>query len=151
MLENYKELKENFESRLNSSELSKIFKIKLGNFELDYAELIVEHSALISNPTGKGTINGGILAMLSDSATSFALATNFNGQMSFATIDLQIHYLARAKSSVIAKAKVIRKGKRINVAEVEIYDIENTLVSKSIVTFILTKPMEFIHGIKKDK
>ncbi|KAA3597865.1 MAG: PaaI family thioesterase [Calditrichaeota bacterium] len=151
MLENQKELKTSFENRLNSSELSKIFNVKLGNFDLDYAELIIEHSSLISNPTGKGTINGGILAMLSDSATAYALATNFNGQMSFATIDLQIHYLARAKSTVTAKAKVIRKGKRINVAEVEIFDIENTMVSKSIVTFILTKPMEFTHGIKKEK
>ena len=42
---------------------------------------------------GSGTVHGGVLAMLADTAVAFALATNFDGKMGFATADMTIHYL----------------------------------------------------------
>ena len=90
----------------------------------------------------KGTIHGGVVASLADTTCAFALATNFDGQMSFATVDLHVNFLARAQSKIFAHAHVIRKGSRINVCEVDIVDDKEKLVAKATLNFILTKPME---------
>ena len=87
---------------------------------------------------GSGTIHGGILAMLADAAVAFALATNFDGKMGFATADLTIHYLARARSDVRARARILKKGRRINVGEVDIEDAAGRVVSRALVTYVLT-------------
>ncbi len=87
---------------------------------------------------GSGTVHGGVLAMLADTAVAFALATNFDGKMGFATADLTIHFLRRARGDVRARARIIKKGQRVNVGEVEIVDGEGREVARALATFILT-------------
>ena len=87
---------------------------------------------------GSGTVHGGVLAMLADTAVAFALATNFDGKMGFATADMTIHFLRRARSDVRARARIIKKGQRVNVGEVEIVDEEGRDVARALATFILT-------------
>src|SRR5215813_1516061 len=86
----------------------------------DVAVLKLPYREEITN--GSGTVHGGILAALADTAVAFALSTNFDGKMGFATADLTIHFLRRARSEVRAKARILKKGKRVNVGEVEIVD-----------------------------
>ncbi|HNO10906.1 MAG TPA: PaaI family thioesterase [bacterium] len=108
-----------------------------------YACLRLTHRDAITNgPRSHGTIHGGIVAALADTAAAFALSTAFEGRMSFATVDLHITYLARAKNTILAHAVVIRRGARINVCEVKITDESDTLVATATVNFILTKPTE---------
>ncbi|MCC7430943.1 PaaI family thioesterase [bacterium] len=142
------DLKKRLSERLEKSALAKLFGVNLTEVRLDFAEMKLRHSDLVSNASGKGTINGGILAMLCDTVAAFSLATNFDGQMSFATVDLSVHYLSRAKTEIIAQAKTLRKGSRINVLEVEVFDLHKVLVAKATVTFILTKEMHFLFGKK---
>ena len=87
---------------------------------------------------GSGTVHGGVLAMLADTAVAFALSTNFDGRMGFATADLTIHFLARARSDVEARARILKKGRRINVGDVEIVDAGGRLVARALATFVLT-------------
>jgi uncharacterized protein (TIGR00369 family) len=87
---------------------------------------------------GSGTVHGGILATLADTAVAFALSTNFDGKMGFATADLTIHFLARACSDVRARARILKKGRRINVGDVEITDTGGRAVARALATFILT-------------
>lgn len=108
-----------------------------------YACLRLTHREAITNgPRSHGTIHGGIVAALADTAAAFALSTAFEGKMSFATVDLHITYLSRAKSTIFAHAVVIRRGARINVCEVKITDESDALVATATVNFILTKPPE---------
>jgi uncharacterized protein (TIGR00369 family) len=87
---------------------------------------------------GSGTVHGGILATLADTATAFALSTNFDGKMGFATSDLTIHFLRRARGDVRATARIVKKGRRVNVGDVEIVDAAGRPVARALTSFLLT-------------
>lgn len=87
---------------------------------------------------GSGTVHGGILATLADTATAFALSTNFDGKMGFATSDLTIHFLRRARGDVRARARIVKKGRRVNVGDVEIVDAAGRPVARALTSFLLT-------------
>jgi uncharacterized protein (TIGR00369 family) len=83
-------------------------------------------------------VHGGVLATLADTAIAFALSTNFDGKMGFATSDLTIHFLRRARGDVFAKARIVKKGARVNVGEVEIVDDRGVEVARVLAGFLLT-------------
>ena len=103
---------------------------------MDHCVLRLPYREEVTN--GSGTIHGGVLATLADSAVAFALATNFDGKMGFATTDLTIHFLRRAKSEVWARARILKKGARVNVGEVQIVDASGAEVARVLATFVLT-------------
>jgi uncharacterized protein (TIGR00369 family) len=103
---------------------------------LDRAVVRLPYREEITN--GSGTVHGGILATLADTAIAFALSTNFDGRMGFATADLTIHFLRRARGDVWARARLVKKGKRVNVGEAEIVDAQDTQVARVLASFLLT-------------
>ena len=107
---------------------------------LDICTLKMPFRAEISN--GFGAVHGGALAMLADSAMAFALSTNFDGEMPFATADLTIHYFKRARTDVTARARVVKKGKRINVGIIELFDDGGDLVATALTSYLLTGPAD---------
>jgi uncharacterized protein (TIGR00369 family) len=108
----------------------------LEELALDLCVLRLPYREAITN--GSGTVHGGILATLADTAVAFALATNFDGKMGFATTDLTIHFLRRARSEVRARGRILKKGRRVNVGEVEIVDADGLEVARVLATFLLT-------------
>ena len=108
----------------------------LEELELDACVLRLPYREAITN--GSGTVHGGVLATLADTAVAFALATNFDGKMGFATADLTIHFLRRARGEVVARARILKKGQRVNVGEVDIVDAEGRAVARVLATFLLT-------------
>lgn len=108
----------------------------LEELSLDHCVLRLPYRPEVTN--GSGTVHGGVLAALADSAVAFALATNFDGKMGFATADLTIHFLRRARGEVLARARILKKGQRVTVGEVEIVDAEGRAVARVLTTFILT-------------
>ncbi len=108
----------------------------LEEISLDYAVLKLPYREEVSN--GSGTVHGGILATLADTAVAFALSTNFDGKMGFATADLTIHFLRRARGDVWARARIVKKGRRINIGDVEIVDAGGRPVARVLASFLLT-------------
>src|ERR1700687_4119487 len=108
----------------------------LEEISLDRAVLKLPYREEVSN--GSGTIHGGTLPTLADTAVAFALSTNFNGKMGFATADLTIHFLRRARGDVWARARILKKGKRVNVGEVSMIDAAGREVARALATFLLT-------------
>ncbi len=108
----------------------------LEELSLDACVLRLPYREAITN--GSGTVHGGVLATLADTAVAFALATNFDGKMGFATADLTIHFLRRARGEVRARARILKKGQRVNVGEVEIVDADGREVARVLATFLLT-------------
>src|SRR5258708_23778604 len=76
-----------------------------------------------------GAVHGGILAMLADTAVAGARATAFDGEMNFATSNLNIHFLRRASAAVTATATIIKKGSRVWVGSCELHDESGQLVA----------------------
>ncbi len=114
------ELRQRLRKRLADSPALAWLSPSLEELELDHCVLRLPYRPEITN--GSGTVHGGVLATLADSAVAFALATNFDGKMGFATTDLTIHFLRRAKGEVWARARILKKGARVNVGEVQIVD-----------------------------
>src|ERR1700692_4930926 len=75
--------------RLAASPVLARLGASLEELALDRAVLKLPYREETSN--GAGTSRGGILATLADTAVAFALSTNFDGKMGFATSDLTIH------------------------------------------------------------
>ncbi|MBX7151099.1 PaaI family thioesterase [bacterium] len=137
------ELSQKLLQRLKNHAISKMMGFTIDAVRKGYCNMALEYSEEVTNGVRSGgTVHGGIVATLVDTAAAFALSTYFDGQMSFATVQLNINYLARAQSRINAHAQVIRRGSRINVVDVDVYDTEDTPVAKATLNFILTKPME---------
>src|SRR5215470_6031231 len=108
----------------------------LEELSLDAVVIRLPYRPEITN--GSGTVHGGVLATLADTAVAFALATNFDGKMGFATADLTIHFLRRARGDVWAHAHILKKGERVNVGEVSMTDAAGREVARALATYLLT-------------
>lgn len=109
---------------------------ELEDLSMDRSVMSLQFSADIDS--GAGNIHGGILATLADTAIACALSTSFDGKMGFATSNLNIHYLRRARSNVIATAVIIKKGSKVCVGQADIRDIDGKLVATVTADFVLT-------------
>jgi uncharacterized protein (TIGR00369 family) len=130
------DLADRLRRRLASSPALQWLQPTLEELGLDHCVLGLKYRPELTN--GSPTIHGGVLATLADTAVAFALSTNFDGKMGFATTDLTIHFLRRAKTDVKARARILKKGKRVNVGEVDIVDTDGTTVARALTTFLLT-------------
>jgi uncharacterized protein (TIGR00369 family) len=130
------DLLERLRGRLSASPVLAGLGASLEELALDRAVLKLPYREAISN--GSGTVHGGILATLADTAVAFALSTNFDGKMGFATADLTIHFLRRARGDVWAHARIVKKGRRVNVGEVAIMDAQGIEVARVLTGFLLT-------------
>jgi uncharacterized protein (TIGR00369 family) len=130
------DLVDRLRKRLASSPALQWLQPTLEELELDACVLGLRYRPEITN--GSATIHGGVLATLADTAVAFALSTNFDGKMGFATADMTIHFLRRAKDDVLARARILKKGRRVNVGEVDILDSGSRPVARVLTTFILT-------------
>ncbi len=130
------DLVDRLRQRLASSPALQWLQPTLEELELDACVLKLRYRPELTN--GSPAIHGGVLATLADTAVAFALSTNFDGKMGFATADMTIHYLRRAKDDVLARARILKKGRRINVGEVDIVDSGSRPVARALTTFLLT-------------
>ena len=130
------DLLERLRGRLAASPALGWLGASLEEIALDRAVLRLPYREEITN--GSGTVHGGVLATLADTAIAFALSTNFDGKMGFATSDLTIHFLRRARGDVFARARIVKKGERVNVGEVEIVDDRGVEVARVLAGFLLT-------------
>lgn len=134
------DLKERLSDRLRNHPIAALLHPTIEELSLDGCALRMPFRPEISN--GYGAVHGGVLATLADTAMAFALSTNFDGEMGFATADLTIHYFKRARTDVTARARVVKKGKRINVGIIDLYDEGGDLVATVLTSFLLTTPAD---------
>jgi len=80
-----------------------------------------------------GTVHGGALATLADSAMGAAVAADGSSAV---TIEMKVTYLDPAKPGrLTARARVRRRGSRITIVETDITDSDDEAVAHAIATF----------------
>jgi len=96
------------------------------------AELIMAIGSEFSN--SYGTAHGGVIATFADSAMGVALRTL---NLRVVTLEMNLNFFARVETGekLIAKARSIHAGHQVIVAEADVYNSSNKLVSKSRGTF----------------
>ena len=73
-------------------------------------------------------LHGGVTAALIDIAGAYAMVTHF--KVGVATIDLRIDWLRPARASdLLASGRVVKAGRRVSVADVQVTDTAGTLVA----------------------
>jgi uncharacterized protein (TIGR00369 family) len=82
-----------------------------------------------------GTVHGGILCTLADSAMGFAFASTLSAGESFTTLELKINYLRPVfEGKVVATARVVHRGKTVGMVECDVADGEGKLVARTVST-----------------
>jgi uncharacterized protein (TIGR00369 family) len=122
--------------RFHNHPIQQHLQFEIVDLELDRCIMSLQFRSHIDS--GGGNIHGGVLASLADTAIACALSTNFDGKMGFATSNLNIHYLRRARTGVVATATILKKGATVCVGYVEIRDEEGELVAVTTADFVLT-------------
>ncbi len=90
---------------------------------------------------GVGWLQGGMLVALADEAIALALYTVLKEDEGIATISESTSFVKGVREGVIvAKAKVIKKGRRVAFAEAEVFldSDEKTMFSRTSAAFAVT-------------
>jgi uncharacterized protein (TIGR00369 family) len=85
-----------------------------------------------------GGIHGGVYATMLDTAGWFTSAAAHDEQCWLATAEMSVHFLLPVERvSLRAESRLIKRGKRQDVAEMYLYDGEDRLVAHATGTFII--------------
>jgi acyl-CoA thioesterase len=98
-----------------------------------FAKLRLDFKDHLTHPFGY--FHGGAIASLADSAGINAVLTTLSDEEKALTLEMKINYLQPVKDAVVfAEGKVIHKGKKFAVADVDVKSDDGQLVAKAIVT-----------------
>jgi uncharacterized protein (TIGR00369 family) len=98
-----------------------------------FAKLRLDFKDHLTHPFGY--FHGGAIASLADSAGINAVLTTLSDEEKALTLEMKINYLLPVKDAVVfAEGKVIHKGKKFAVADVDVKSDDGQLVAKAIVT-----------------
>jgi uncharacterized protein (TIGR00369 family) len=85
-----------------------------------------------------GVMHGGIIATLADVAVGVALASHFGGRRPITTTEMKINFLRPVQEGkLVARSHLLRIGKRLCVARVDMFDAKRQQAAVALVTYIL--------------
>jgi acyl-CoA thioesterase len=120
---------------LENNHFTRLLGIEIEYLEKDRAVLALELRKDLLNV--QGVMHGGATASLVDTAVAIAIASTAGSGDKFTTVEMKINYLSPISSGrVKADAKLIRNGRRIIVAECDVFDSAEKLAAKALVTYI---------------
>ena len=75
------------------------------------------------------TFHGGMLGVIADSVTCWAILTSIGADEKVATTDFNIRFLRPCHTDVVCTARTVRAGRTMCVADAEIHDMNGKLVA----------------------
>jgi len=82
-----------------------------------------------------GTVHGGILCTLADSAMGMAFASTLGEGESFTTLEIKVNYLRPVfEEKLFASAKVVHRGRTVGLVECDVTTEEGKLVARAVST-----------------
>jgi uncharacterized protein (TIGR00369 family) len=103
-----------------------------------FAKLGLNFKDCLTHPFG--FLHGGVIASLADSAGINSLFTILQSDEKASTLEMKINFLLPVKDAAIyAEGKVIHKGGKIAVSDVEVRNEGGQLVAKALVTCAIFK------------
>ncbi|HKF25747.1 MAG TPA: PaaI family thioesterase [Candidatus Acidoferrum sp.] len=87
-----------------------------------------------------GTLHGGILCDIADTAMGVAFASTLAPGESFTTVELKINYLRPVRRAKLrAEGRVVQRGRTIGYVECEVTDENGKLIAKSNSTCLVLR------------
>lgn len=88
----------------------------------------------------QGTVHGGVLAALADTAAGLAVRSAIPPGSRHVSVNLDVQYLAPAgMGTLLATGRVVRLGRRIAFAEADVTDAAGQIVSRAQVTIAVSR------------
>ena len=114
---------------------------KLFGFELEAAEAgraVLRMRVVAKHKQTHRVVHGGILAALADTAGGMASYTVVPRGTRVATVEMKINFLEPVdRGTIVAEARVLRKGRNFIVVDCDIRDSQNRLAAKALMTFAM--------------
>ncbi|MDH4112580.1 MAG: PaaI family thioesterase [Actinomycetota bacterium] len=90
----------------------------------------------------QGTVHGGVLATLLDTAAGLAVRSAIAPGSRHVSVNLDVQYLAPAEGTVVlfATGRIVRMGRRLAFAEAEARDADGVVLAKAQVTVAVSTP-----------
>jgi uncharacterized protein (TIGR00369 family) len=129
------EVMEKIRAKFELNHFPKLVGIEIDDIEPGRAKLSLDvtekHRQL------QGIMHGGAIATLIDTAVAFAIVGASEPSAKFTTIEMKVNYLSPiVEGRVIADARLIRDGKRIIVAECDVFDAAGKMAAKGLLTYM---------------
>lgn len=87
-----------------------------------------------------GTLHGGVIATLADSAMGFAFASTLAAEESFATLEMKVSFLRPVwRAALSAAAVVVHRGRTTGLVECRVTDERDRLVAHSTCTCLVLR------------
>ncbi len=110
--------------------LGKTLGFRITSVTHGQAVIEIETTAAHANPMG--TLHGGVLCAIADSAMGIAHASTLGDGETTTTLELKINFLRPVWSDRLrAVGKVIKPGKTISLVECDVFDSQGRLVARS--------------------
>jgi uncharacterized protein (TIGR00369 family) len=85
-----------------------------------------------------GVVHGGAIASLADTAAAFALMTMIQPGEKVTTAEFKINFLSPVpRGEMIGEARIVNKGKKLVLADMEVKNEEGKLLAKGIATYMI--------------
>lgn len=85
-----------------------------------------------------GTLHGGVLATLADSAVGIAINRHFGGLRPISTVEMKINYLRPVSGEKVrGRARLLRIGKHLCVGQADLGGGKAGLAATALVTYML--------------
>ncbi|HEX5732386.1 MAG TPA: PaaI family thioesterase [Blastocatellia bacterium] len=85
----------------------------------------------------QGIMHGGVIATIIDTAVAFAIIGTSEPDDRFTTVEMKVNYLAPIREGrIVADARLVRDGRRIVVADCDLFDSKGRLAAKGLLTYI---------------
>jgi uncharacterized protein (TIGR00369 family) len=82
-----------------------------------------------------GTVHGGILCTLADSAMGMAFASTLGEGETFTTLEIKVNYLRPVfEEKLLATAKVVHRGRSVGMVECDVTTVDAKLVARGVST-----------------
>jgi uncharacterized protein (TIGR00369 family) len=127
MLENARRM---IAGELPPSPMASLIGLRLVNIEPGRARFELDADHRHHNPMG--TLHGGILCDIADSAMGMAYASTLGEGESFTTLELTINFLRPVRSAhLIAEGTIVQQGRTAGMTECSVTDENGRLIAKA--------------------
>ncbi len=118
---------------LSSGPISELLGLQITTIEHGRLVIEMESGPAFANPMG--TLHGGILTTLADSAMGLAYASTLSEAESFTTLELKINFLKPVWSGrLTAEAELKKGGSTVGLVECDVRDAAGSLVAYAVST-----------------
>ena len=138
-------IKESYEKALRNAVASapyyQLLKISLDQIDDGFARFRMPFRKELTQ--AYGVVHGGAIATLADTAVAFAMMTMIQPGERVTTVEFKINFLAPvSEDDLIGEARILNRGKRLALADMEVKRKDGKLIAKGLATYIILRSPE---------